>query len=325
MSQYEAVVNLADSNLSHTLILEEVGTNKSVLDLGCASGYLAEALVARGCTVSGVEYDPLEAAKARPHMERLVVGDLNRLDLAAEFSGTQFEVVVCGDVLEHLLSPATVLRTAASLLAPGGSVVISIPNVGHGSLRLALMAGEWNYTSLGLLDETHIKFFTYRTLVRLVEDAGLVIEDSRYTVADALATEVMVPTEELPVELVDWVRERPFADAYQFVVRAVPRSDPADNSADVHGVSARPAVEPARVEDEFFHAARRLRDERAATAALARDLQGRVVELELERDHLRGVVAVAAANREDLLRSATWRAGRVVVAPLTRLRRLLRR
>ena len=346
MSQYEAVINPADPNLSHTAILEQVGENKTVLDLGCASGYLAEALVARGCTVSGVEYDAVEAEKARPHLDRLVVADLNHLDLTEEFSATRFDVVVCGDVLEHLLSPAEVLRAAASLLAPGGSVVISLPNVAHGSLRLALVAGEWNYTPLGLLDETHIKFFTYGTLKSLVEGVGMVIEEARYTVADALSTEVKVPTEELPAEIIDWVRSRPFADAYQFIVRAVVRSDAVRASEADAAVAALPAVVRPVVEDQFSDAAQQLRDEREETAARVQELDERVVELELEReetaaraqqfdervvelelerDNLYGIVDGVVADRHDMLRSVTWRAGRVLVGPVARVRRLLGR
>ena len=142
MTVYKAVIDATEANLSHTLILEEVGRDKTVLDVGCASGYLAEALVANGCTVSGIEYAVDAAELARPHLAELVIGDLNEVDLAQAFPGRTYDVIVFGDVLEHLMDPLRVLRSASKVLNPGGSIVISIPNVAHGSVRLALLAGE---------------------------------------------------------------------------------------------------------------------------------------------------------------------------------------
>ncbi len=198
VSVYEATVDPAERNTSHALILELVGHDKRVLDVGCASGYLSEALGKNGCTVSGIEYDATEAEKARPFLEQLVVADLNEVDLAEQFPVESFDVIVFGDVLEHLLDPDAVLAASLKLLRPNGSVVISIPNVAHGSVRLALLQGRWNYTPTGLLDRTHVRFVTYESLLAMLERAGLAVTDLRATVADPLATEVAVDSGACP-------------------------------------------------------------------------------------------------------------------------------
>ncbi|HEY3438514.1 MAG TPA: methyltransferase domain-containing protein [Actinotalea sp.] len=251
MSQYDTTLDPSASNTSHYQLLDLVGGNKTVLDVGCATGYLAEALVARGCTVSGIEYDAEAAEQARPFLDHLVVGDLTRMDFAAEFGERRYDVVVLGDVLEHLAYPAPVLAGLTTLLAPGGSVVISMPNVSHGSMRLALLQGSWDYRELGLMDRTHIRFFTRRTLLDLVRGAGLTAVDVRTTVRDPLDSEVVVDAARLPAGVVEWVRAQPDASTYQFIVRAV--------LDDATG-----AVEAARSEREDLRARLTAAEERAA-------------------------------------------------------------
>jgi hypothetical protein len=123
-------------------------------------------------------------------------------------------------------------------------VVISVPNVTHGSLRLALLQGRWTYTDTGLLDRTHIRFFTRDGLQELVTSAGCVVEDLRGTIADPLDVEVQVDDAALPEPVVEWVRNQQDALVYQFVLavrpledgeqpRPVPQLRPAANPQDV--------------------------------------------------------------------------------------------
>jgi 2-polyprenyl-3-methyl-5-hydroxy-6-metoxy-1,4-benzoquinol methylase len=220
MSKYEATVD-PEANTSQAVLLDLVGRRKSVLDVGCATGYLGEALIARGCTVTGIEIDRDAADEARTRLNRVVVGDLTELDLDEALGSDRFDVVLMGDVLEHMVDPSSLLVRAASLLAPGGSVVISIPNVSHGSVRLALLQGRWQYKDRGLLDRTHLRFFTRPSVEALVRDAGLRIVDMRATTSDPLGSEVEVDAAALPPGVVDWLRTQPDADVYQFVFRAV--------------------------------------------------------------------------------------------------------
>lgn len=226
--RYDADIDLANRNNSHTLMLELVGGSKRVLDVGCATGYLARALVEQGCTVAGIESDPVAAEEARPDLERLVVGDVEQLDLTAAFGGERFDVIVFGDVLEHLKDPLVALRAVRPLLADRGSVVASIPNIAHGSVRLALLAGRFDYQPLGLLDSTHLRFFTRASIESLFHEAGLVPVDVRRTTAGYFDTPLPVQESWFGPEIVDAVLADPDSATYQFVLRAVP--DDADGA-----------------------------------------------------------------------------------------------
>jgi len=221
MPTYDTVVDEDLDDNSHAYLVRLVGPGKRVLDVGCATGYLGEVLKRRECEVVGVEIDPTAAAKAADVLDDVLVADLEEVDLLATFGPGSFDVIVFGDVLEHLRDPLRLLRGSVALLRPGGSVVVSVPNVAHGSVRLALLQGQWQYRDLGLLDRTHVTFFTRASLLRLMGDAGLAVVELWPTHADALATEVTVDPADLPDGVLEWVRRQPDADVYQFVLRAV--------------------------------------------------------------------------------------------------------
>ncbi|MDQ2724075.1 MAG: class I SAM-dependent methyltransferase [Actinomycetota bacterium] len=214
--------DLTDPNSSHVQVLELVGSGHRVLDVGCATGSLDKVLTARGNIVTGVEIDPEAAERARPHLARLLIGNLETIDLVAELGAGGFDVVVFADVLEHLTDPLRILRQAPALLAPGGSVVVSIPNVAHGSVRLALLQGRFDYSGTGLLDDTHLRFFTRSSVMELHEGAGLTPVDHRRVVHDPFGTEITLDPADFPLPLVDHLRADPEAMTYQFVIRSVP-------------------------------------------------------------------------------------------------------
>jgi 2-polyprenyl-3-methyl-5-hydroxy-6-metoxy-1,4-benzoquinol methylase len=164
---------------SHAAILAEVDDGSRVLDVGCASGYLAARLAARGCSVVGVEPDPASAAEAEAHCELVIVDSIDSERGRAAIDGT-FDYVLFGDVLEHLVDPWETLRFARTLLAPRGVAIVSIPNVAAWPVRLGLLAGRFDYADLGLLDRTHLRFFTRRTAHELVRGAGFEIESERF-------------------------------------------------------------------------------------------------------------------------------------------------
>src|SRR5215210_6512072 len=273
--RYDTDVDLSNRNNSHTLMVELVGGTKRVLDVGCATGYLAEALVERGCTVSGLEYDAEAAEEARPHLERLVIGDIETLDVAEAFGDDRFDVIVFGDVLEHLRDPLAALRKTRPLLADRGSVVASIPNIAHGSVRLALLAGRFDYQPLGLLDSTHIRFFTRSSVEDLFREAGFVPIDVRRTTAGFFDTPVPVSEAEFAPEVVDAVLADPESSTYQFVLRAVLDDAEAAVSklrADAEGQRTRIAT----LERELAEAREALHE---ATARIE-DTEKRAVDLE---------------------------------------------
>jgi 2-polyprenyl-3-methyl-5-hydroxy-6-metoxy-1,4-benzoquinol methylase len=219
-SKYETKLNLDDRSSSHALIIELLGLDKRVLDVGCATGNLAEVLAGRGCRVTGIEIDPEAARQAEKHCERVIVGDVESLDLGAELDEADFDVIVFGDVLEHLKDPLQTLRRFKPFLQTEGYVIASIPNIAHGSVRLALMQGRFRYRSLGLLDDTHLRFFTRETVEQLFDDAGFLIADLRRTTRGVFDTEIEIDREQLPPEVLRLVEEDPEASTYQFVLSA---------------------------------------------------------------------------------------------------------
>jgi 2-polyprenyl-3-methyl-5-hydroxy-6-metoxy-1,4-benzoquinol methylase len=161
-------------------MLEEVPPGARVLDVGCSTGYLAAPLTASGRTVVGFEQDPESAVAAGPHCERVIVGDIESPQDRAQIDGF-FDVVLFGDVLEHLVDPWGTLRFARSLLADSGLVVMSIPNVAAWPGRFGLLRGSFEYTDVGLLDRTHLRFFTRASARELAHSAGFSIERERFS------------------------------------------------------------------------------------------------------------------------------------------------
>lgn len=153
-------------------LLEWIGEGKTVLEVGCSTGYVSRLLAERGCRVSGVEIDPVAAERARLHCQEVLVLDMNSPLWMEGFSGRTFDVVLLADVLEHLVDPWRTLHEIAGLLDRTGAVVISLPNIAHFVTRLRIALGQFNYTPTGTLDHTHLRFFTIKTARELIESAG---------------------------------------------------------------------------------------------------------------------------------------------------------
>jgi 2-polyprenyl-3-methyl-5-hydroxy-6-metoxy-1,4-benzoquinol methylase len=169
--------------------------------------------------VTGVESNPEAAALAEQHAERVIVGDAEKIDYAAELAGEEFDVVLFADVLEHLKEPGDVLRRIRPFVAENGVVIASIPNVAHGSVRLALLGGEFRYRDWGLLDDTHLRFFTRASIQDLFEETGYVVTHWVRRRLDVGETEISVPN--VPDSVRQWLASDPEATTYQFVLRAL--------------------------------------------------------------------------------------------------------
>jgi 2-polyprenyl-3-methyl-5-hydroxy-6-metoxy-1,4-benzoquinol methylase len=167
---------------SHLWLLRHVPAGARVLDCGCAGGYLARVLVRAGCSVDGVELESAAAELARPLCREVFVGSLEDPVLLASLAGP-YDRILFGDVLEHLRNPEAVLGRVRRVLAPGGRVLISLPNVANWKIRWDLLRGRFEYQDSGLLDRTHLRFYTYRSAQGLVQAAGfrIVAQDLTHT------------------------------------------------------------------------------------------------------------------------------------------------
>lgn len=220
--RYAADIDLDNENDSHSLMIRMVGGGKRVLDVGCWNGDMAAVLGHYNPRVVGIELDPIAAQRAAKVLDRVVVADISGLDFDAALDGERFDAIVFGDVLEHVHDPAAVLEAAVKVLDTDGVVIASIPNVAHGSVRLRLLMGEFDYTETGLLDRTHVRFFTRQSVLDLFRGVGLAVVDLRRTTLDPLlAPERPLDEADVPADVLASLRADEEALTYQFVVRAV--------------------------------------------------------------------------------------------------------
>jgi 2-polyprenyl-3-methyl-5-hydroxy-6-metoxy-1,4-benzoquinol methylase len=156
------------ANAGNPGVIAMVGRRaRTVLDVGCGAGDNAALLKARdpAPTICGITASEEESALARRHMETVWVMDLEA-PLPKELASSRFDTILCSHVLEHLRDPAEVVARLAQLLAPGGQMVIAVPNVLSWRQRFDFVAGRFVYTSGGVMDETHLRFYTYETAPR---------------------------------------------------------------------------------------------------------------------------------------------------------------
>ena len=223
-ARYEQTIDPA-SDSTHARVVRLVGRDKRVLELGCSTGFMSRVLRDRGCRVVGIEQDADAAARARRFCARVIVGDLERIDLGRTLGGARFDVIVAADVLEHLKDPVRILRALRRFLADGGWLVASLPNVAHGSVRLALLGGSFDYNPTGLLDHTHLRFFTRDGVQKLFDEAGFLIGHLERYEMRIEDSEVSFDRAAAPPGLVDALSREPEALTYQFIVvaHALPR------------------------------------------------------------------------------------------------------
>jgi 2-polyprenyl-3-methyl-5-hydroxy-6-metoxy-1,4-benzoquinol methylase len=217
---YDVPVDLDAPNESRAMSVRLVGSGKRVVEFGCATGRVTAALAQQGCRVAGIDCDAEAAERARPYADEIVTLDLNDPDFDAKLAGQRWEVALFGDVLEHLRDPLHVLRRTRPLLEPYGTLVVSVPNVAHADVRLALLAGEFPYRPFGLLDETHVRFFTLSSLTKLLEDAGYLVLEVQRVVIPMFSSEIARPREEFRPAVIETILADPEAESYQYVVRA---------------------------------------------------------------------------------------------------------
>ena len=213
---------------SHDYVLRAVGEHASVLDIGCGDGFLARELAARGNRVTGVDVvpEPAERSAMTAYHQANVSAGLRPVKHALD-AAAPFDVIVLADVVEHTASPETLLRDCAPLLSSTGRLVVTVPNVANFFIRLSLLFGKFTYTDRGILDRTHLRFFTVATARALAEEAGYRVEDLRGTVVPVEFVLGLPPTHwlcrGLRTVLRVFTRLRPSLFGYQVAMTLRPR------------------------------------------------------------------------------------------------------
>jgi 2-polyprenyl-3-methyl-5-hydroxy-6-metoxy-1,4-benzoquinol methylase len=193
---------------SHQLAQQWVGSNHDVLDIGCGEGFFAARLKRNGNRITGI--DVLPQAGESDALDAYYSADLDGGIRTAidSFDGRRFERVLLLDVLEHLKQPEKLLRDCHDVLARDGHLIVSVPNVANVTVRLALLLGRFDYATRGILDKTHLRFFTRSTARALIIKSGYDITQEKATI--------------MPIELVLGLSSRsPVMRIVNFMLRLI--------------------------------------------------------------------------------------------------------
>jgi 2-polyprenyl-3-methyl-5-hydroxy-6-metoxy-1,4-benzoquinol methylase len=156
----------------HKKVIDWVGKDKKVLEVACHSGYVSAHLQQNNCKVTGVEiYEPA-LKKAQPYLFKSVLGDIEKEETWNKISDEKFDAILFMHILEHLIDPETILVKAKLLLNEKGIVIICLPNINNWVNRWDIFKGNFNYTSDGVMDKTHFKFYNFFTAKKMIEAAG---------------------------------------------------------------------------------------------------------------------------------------------------------
>ncbi|MDP3788857.1 MAG: class I SAM-dependent methyltransferase [Candidatus Omnitrophota bacterium] len=152
---------------------------RRVLDVGCGFGLMGKRLKQKNSAIEvvGLEAEGKAAETAKKNIDKVITGDVEGLKMP--FQDRYFDCLVYGEVLEHLKNPWQVLKEHASYLKKGGCCILSMPNISHYSIIEGLLRDKWDYKDSGILDNTHLRFFTINGIRKMLNDAGYIIEDEK--------------------------------------------------------------------------------------------------------------------------------------------------
>lgn len=218
--KYDYKINLSQET-SHSLLLKCITPGSQILELGSATGYMTRYLKEElGCTVTCVEIDRIAAAKGSKYSAKMIVADLDLMEWHKELRGESFDHILFADVIEHLKDPWKVVQAAVHLLKTQGTLLISVPNIGHSSILMELLEGRFDYRPTGLLDDTHIRFFTRKSLLDLLERVGMYPIELMGTSTAPEDTEFGQSYSSLAMPLQRLLQNREDAHVYQYVTVA---------------------------------------------------------------------------------------------------------
>lgn len=219
MSKYNYKVDLTKET-SASKIIKLINDNSRVLEIGCASGYMTKILQQeKNCTVDCIEINEVDAAKAQSYCNQILVGDIEEIDFNILKNWGKYDYILFADVLEHLKYPRRILEKCQQLLFNHGQILASVPNMAHSSVVFNLIRGDFNYQNIGLLDNTHLKFYTKKSIIQLFEEAGYFIKIVDRVKIYPQFSEFSIDIDSYPEEIVNYIyRNSSEADTYQFIL-----------------------------------------------------------------------------------------------------------
>ena len=237
---YDFKIDDIEENTPFWYVCENIEINQKVLDVGCATGYLGEILKNNfDVDIVGIDIQDYHLEKAR---KRNVYSDLIKLDLNSFESelnkyNSYFDRIILSDVLEHLNNPMDVLNKLSKFLKVDGKFLIDIPNIAHAAIKYNLLKDNFNYTSMGLLDETHIRFFTLNSIINELSQNKFLIDDIEYVfLGPGQFNDQNVDYAKYPPEIIDYIENDLESAIYQIFL-IVKKSDFDINSIFKHNMT----------------------------------------------------------------------------------------
>lgn len=222
----QVIAHSLDDNHSHSQIVRRVPRYAQVLELGCGDGSMSRLLRERcEAHIIGIDHNPDIVWQAQRYCDYVFTEDLDDPHSLDALEGEKFDVITLVDVLEHLQHPEALLQRLKPLLLDEGQILISIPNIAHSSVRLELLNGRFDYETAGILDATHLKFFTAESVQALLEDADFVVNEIDYTwhdLPDEVITRYLKAAGLEPTAAALAKFHEPDAIAYQFIISSSP-------------------------------------------------------------------------------------------------------
>ena len=220
--KYETKINFEFEN-TMSIMISEIKKGSTVLEFGPASGRLTKYLKEEmDCSVYIVEIDREAGNIASQYAKQYVIGDIEDYEWIEKFNGIKFDYVLFADVLEHLFHSEEVLKKTISVLKPEGYIIMSLPNIAHNSIIIDLLANKFEYKNTGLLDNTHVRFWTYDNIENMLERLKLNVDVKYATYTQVGFNEFQNTYEELKNINPLVLKTREMAEIYQFVYKVTP-------------------------------------------------------------------------------------------------------
>lgn len=221
MSKYNFDLDLITEN-PVKIIVDKIQPNSKILEFGPAHGRLTKYLnESMNCVIDIIEIDQEAGTEASKYANKALVGTTEgNADGSFWFEALkhdQYDYIVFADVLEHLRDPKEVLRKCRQLLNNSGSVLISVPNLAHNSVLISLYNNKFEYNKIGLLDNTHIHFFNYYSLTRMITECEFICVSQKATFARVGEIEIANSYDDVPDQFAKELMKRPYGNLYSFI------------------------------------------------------------------------------------------------------------
>lgn len=220
MIKYDYSVDLNNES-SATKLIRLLGMNKKVLEIGCSTGYMSKVMSEEyNAEVTGLEINSEAAQQAKPYCKNVIVGNIETLDINL-LPENYYDVIIFADVLEHLYNPIDVLKRLSLFLKDDGYILASIPNINHFSIIMEMINNRFNYNTTGLLDSSHIRFFSLGNVLKMFANSGFQVTHLDRVIKTPDDTEFKTNMASIPKEVASYIcQQNSESNTYQFICRA---------------------------------------------------------------------------------------------------------